>query len=60
MRTETKAQLLDRRLEEIRLGATEAIRRRVEWLKRHNFPVWVAKNGDIVDVSKNVRPSTDR
>jgi len=30
----------------------EAIRREVEWLKLHNFPVWVAVNGDIVDASK--------
>ncbi|MEE8469243.1 MAG: hypothetical protein V3T22_12355 [Planctomycetota bacterium] len=53
MSTESRDQLLDRRLEQIRRGASEAIRREVEWLKRHNFPVWVWKNGHVVDATKN-------
>ena len=52
MAAETKEQLLERRLEEIRRGVPEAIRREVEWLKLHNFPVWVAQNGEVVDASK--------
>jgi hypothetical protein len=53
MTAETKEQLLDRRLEQIREGATEAIRREVEWLKRHNFAVWVSANGRVVDATKS-------
>lgn len=53
MESETKEQLIDRRFEQTRKSATEAIRIEVEWLRRHNFPVWVSVNGRIVDVSKN-------
>lgn len=49
-------EFLERRLEQIREGAREAIRREVEWLKRHNFPVWVCENGTVVDATK--RPSS--
>lgn len=53
MNTESREQLLARRLEQIRQGASEAIRREVEWLKRHNFPVWIWKNGRVVDATKS-------
>ena len=52
MNTPSSEQFLERRLEQIRIGASEAIRREVEWLKRHNFPVWVWKNGHVVDANK--------
>lgn len=53
MRTETKQELIERRYREIREGGAEAIRREVEWLKRHNFPVWVCdEEGNVVDASQ--------
>jgi hypothetical protein len=52
MEPETSEQYLNRRLEQIRRGATEAIRVEVEWLERHNFPVWVWRDGRIVDATK--------
>ena len=58
MTAEKKDQRLDDRFEQIKRGVTEAIRREVEWLRRHNFPVWVAENGGVVDASK--RPSSER
>ena len=41
MEPETEKQLLERRLEQMGEGAAEAIRREVEWLREHNFPVWI-------------------
>lgn len=52
MDAETR-ELVERRFEQIRTGVTEAIRREVEWLERHNFPVWVSENGRVVDATKN-------
>ena len=59
MNAETQ-ELVRRRFEQIERGVREAIRREVEWLERHNFPVWVSENGHVVDASKNdPRKSTD-
>lgn len=55
MSTETR-ELVERRFEQIRRGVTEAIRREVEWLEHHNFPVWVAENGRVVDATKKGGP----
>lgn len=59
MDPETEEQLLERRLEQIAEGAAEAIRREVRWLREHNFPVWVAENGRVVDARKNGSTDTD-
>ena len=52
MSAETR-ELVERRFEQIHRGVTEAIRREVAWLERHNFPVWVFRNGQVLDASKN-------
>lgn len=49
MPAETTRELIERRWELIRETATEAIRLEVAWLRRHNFPIWVARDGRIVD-----------
>ncbi len=51
MDSETR-QLVERRFEQIRRGVEEAIRREVAWLERHNFPVWVWRDGRVVDARK--------
>ena len=51
-----KRELVERRLEQIEKGAKEAVRREVAWLKEHNFPVWVAEGGRIVDAGKKQPP----
>jgi len=53
MDSDTRDQFLDKRIEQIRAGAREAIRREVAWLKEHNFPIWVSENGKVVDASEN-------
>jgi len=53
MTSETEAEFLDHRLEQIRTGAAEAIRREVAELRRLGLPVWVSENGHVVDASKN-------
>lgn len=57
MDSETLNQFLDRRIAQMREGAREAIEREVAWLREHNFPVWVAENGHVVDASK--RPGNE-
>lgn len=52
MDPEARKALIARRLVQIQEGAREAVRREVEWLRRHNFPVWVADNGRVIDASK--------
>ena len=52
MDAEARRELIARRQMQILEGAREAVRREVEWLRRHNFPVWVAANGRVVDASK--------
>ena len=54
MNGETKQELLERRLQQIREGVPEAIRRELRWLKKHNFPIWVSENGKVVDASSRV------
>ena len=56
MEQETRERLIERRLEQIRRGVPEAIRREVAWLRRHNFPVWVWEDGRVVDAAK-ARPA---
>ena len=46
-------ELVRRRLTQIERGVREAIRREVEWLELHNFPVWVSQNGRVVDARQN-------
>ena len=52
MPAETREELLERRFEQIRKSATEAIREEVEWLERHNFPAWISVGGRIFDATK--------
>lgn len=59
MKPETEAEFLDRRLEQMREAATEAIRREVAWLREHNFPVWVYKNGRVVDAREEAPERPD-
>lgn len=44
---------LERRFEQIQRGVVEGIRREVEWLKRHGYPVWVWENGRVVDANED-------
>ena len=52
MSDEAKEEFLERRFEQISRALTEAIRTKVEWLERHRFPVWVSRDGKVVDASK--------
>lgn len=42
--------LLDKRLDDICEGFTEAIDREVETLQREGLPIYVAENGKVVDL----------
>lgn len=57
MNAETR-KLVEKRFEQMCTALPEAIRREVEWLERHNFPVWVWENGRVVDASKNASKKT--
>ena len=59
MDDKTRNELIDLRLEQIREGTTEAIRREVAWLRRHDFPVWVSENGHVVDAAAKDRPRVE-
>ena len=59
MPAETRDELLERRFEQIRKSATQAIREEVEWLERHNFPVWISVDGRVVDATKRSAEKDD-
>ncbi len=46
----TEDTLLDKRLDDICEGFTEAIEREVEALQREGLPIYVAENGKVVDL----------
>lgn len=51
MNAKSREELISLRFEQIREGVTDAIRREVAWLKKHNFPVWISENGHVVDAA---------
>lgn len=46
----TEDTLLDKRLDDICAGLTEAIDREVERRRREGLPIYVAENGKVIDL----------
>ena len=54
----TEDALLDKRLDDICIGFTEAIDREVERRRREGLPIYVAEDGKVIDlqVADSTRP----
>jgi hypothetical protein len=53
----TEDALLDKQLDDICEGLTEAIEREVEALRREGLPIYVSENGKVIDL--RIVPSTE-
>ncbi len=56
-RNEAQGESMQRRLEAIRDGLKEGVRREVERLEKLGLPIWVVENGKIVVIESGRRIS---
>lgn len=54
--SKTEEALLDKRLDDICEGLTEAVDREVARRKREGLPIYISENGKVVDVQKKTQP----